>query len=184
MYENKIFKRQIETLIETEVELLDMVQQQGKIVDKFAYARDFISSAVKQLKTKLGAVVEFLTCESIVNVSAENEWKEKNLNGCYNMVETVNGRPAYKRAKETDEKFNVYLWYYDSRYQAWTFTKENDFIDRKDREFMHIMSKEYDVKNLDPTGWYEWNDSHWDNVNVTIVSNTITNYLLTSLPTA
>ena len=54
---------------------------QGKIVDKFAYARDFISSAVKQLKTKLGAVVEFLTCEIIVNVSAENEWKEKNLNG-------------------------------------------------------------------------------------------------------
>ena len=39
----------------------------------------------------------FLACEITINISsAQSEWKEKNLSGCYNMVETVNGRPAYK----------------------------------------------------------------------------------------
>lgn len=53
----------------------------------------------------------FLACEITINVSsAHSEWSEKNLSGCYYMVETVNGRRAYKVSIPLTLKLRQSCW--------------------------------------------------------------------------
>ena len=89
--ENKNFKRQIDSLIESKVKLIDKVQQ---LVVKSTFERDVISSVVVKIQTALETVVN--SCEIIINVSSKKKWTERNLSGCYSMIDVVNDRLAYK----------------------------------------------------------------------------------------
>ena len=88
------------------------------------------------------------------------EWRDKNYSGRYHLVETVNGRPAFKvsflltrntcnkrfvnflfqRGEKTKLGSEIYLWYHGTE-KDWRLSSGSDFKARNNNCLMYIDSQ-------------------------------------------
>ena len=96
-----------------------------------------------------------------INVRAQSKWKEENFSGIYDMIETVNNRPAYKvsfcnffkifikvttltfqRNEKTESGKDIYLLSHSSKTgQEWQITDSESFKSRDGASWLKIKSE-------------------------------------------